>query len=509
MNNHPRHEGRPETAAQDALAVPPSVQERLRSLPSVDALHRRVQVQLDADVSGDSSLASDAGGVRSSTAAITDAVREALAAARHQIRAGHAAPSMDALVESALRALRAASEPHLRPLVNATGVVINTNLGRAPLSKRAIGELVSVASSYSNLEYDLTEGSRGSRHTHVAQLICTLTGAERALVVNNNAAAVLVALAALTSGKEVIISRGELVEIGGGFRIPDVLRQSGARLVEVGTTNKTRLADFAAAITDESAALLSVHPSNFRVIGFTETPALSALADLARTHGLPLLHDLGSGSLLPTESYGLQHEPTPQESIAAGADLVCFSGDKLLGGPQAGILAGRAALLDRIAVHPLMRAIRIDKLTLAALEGTLHDYADAIADARVPVIRMLALTVEEIRRRADQWVERLREANIPAVTVEGESAVGGGSLPGETLPTVLVAIAQQYAALLHLAPADTLPEIGELAARLRRAPLPVVARVLRGQLLLDPRTVLPEQDDHLITTIQSVVAASR
>lgn len=485
-------------ARTDPLDPPPadgaiSPVPRLRSLPSVDALVKHAQAQLHLFPEG------------TSQQTVTRAVRETLADARERVRAGRSLPSTDDLAASVLERLRRSSQSHLRPVINATGIVVNTNLGRAPLGQRAIEAMELVARAYSNLEYDLAAGERGSRHEHVAALLRALTGAENALVVNNNAAAVLVVLAALTAGKEVLISRGELVEIGGGFRIPDVLRQSGARLVEVGTTNKTRLADFAAAITTESGALLSVHPSNFRVLGFTETPTLAALAELAHQRGLPLLHDLGSGSLLPTESFGLEHEPTPQESIAAGVDIVCFSGDKLLGGPQVGIICGRAELLSRIAVHPLMRAIRIDKLTLAALEGTLRDYIDNAAHQRVPVIRMLATPYAAISQRAEQWAARLRAESIPAAVIDGESAVGGGSLPGETLPTALCAISNQYAALLAPDAASTLPEVGLVAARLRESHPPVVARVLRGQLLLDPRTVLPEQDDELLQAVQSAI----
>jgi L-seryl-tRNA(Ser) seleniumtransferase len=373
-------------------------------------------------------------------------------------------------------------------VINAQGVVLHTNLGRALLSPLALERLQAVATAYSNLELDLVRKERGSRYSHVEAVLRRLTRAEDALVVNNNAAAVLLGLETLAHGREVIVSRGELVEIGGGFRVPDVMRQGGARLVEVGTTNRTRVADYAAAIGPETGALLAVHPSNFRVVGFTETAPRSALADLAHAHTLPLIEDLGSGCLLATERWGLAHEPTPMESLAAGADVVCFSGDKLLGGPQAGIIVGRAAALAPLARHPLLRAMRIDKLTLAALEATLRHYRDGTAERDVPVWRMIAAPLAGLRERAERWAARLGEAGAQASTQPGESTVGGGSLPGETLPTVLCAV--------EAPGADA--EIASLAARLRRGAPPVVARVSRGRLLLDPRTVVPEQDEALL-----------
>src|SRR5205085_6693327 len=300
------------------------------------------------------------------------AVRTAIAEARADIRNGALCPSSNDLLAVAEHMLELEQQPHLRPVINATGVIINTNLGRSPLSLKALQAVQEVAGGYSNLEYDLDAGERGSRHSHVTDLLRELTGAEDALVTNNNAAAVLLALSTLAIGREVIISRGQLVEIGGGFRVPDVMRQSGCILVEVGTTNRTRVSDYEAALSERSAVLLAVHPSNFVISGFTESTPVAALAELAHRHNLPVMDDLGSGCLLDSAQYGLAHEPMPQESLAAGADVVCFSGDKLLGGPQAGILLGRAEILAQIAKHPLMRAMRIDKMTLAALEATLR-----------------------------------------------------------------------------------------------------------------------------------------
>ena len=462
-----------------------AVSAALRALPSVDALMRAVRSLMSGQV----------GHIPEDERGLVRAARAVIVDARSAIAAGEPCPPLAALAERAVARLTAARRSHLRPVINATGVVVNTNLGRAPLSEETITAVAAVARGYSNLEFDLETGERGSRHSHVRDLVCELTGAEDAVVVNNNAAAVLVVLAALAAGREVVVSRGELVEIGGGFRVPDVMRQSGAQLIEVGTTNRTRLADYEAAVSPETALLLAVHPSNFRIVGFTEAPELRSLAELAHARGLVLVHDLGSGSLGATEGWGLAHEPTPMESVAAGADVVCFSGDKLLGGPQAGLIVGRADSLHRIVRHPLMRAVRIDKLTLAALEATLRLHRDGLAASRVPVWRALAMPLEAIRRRAEAWAAQIRGWGFAAEAIEGLSTVGGGSLPGETLPTVLCALAGQRAARDD-AQATSLarPEVAALAARLRLGEPAVVARVYRDRVLLDPRTVAPEED---------------
>lgn len=412
--------------------------------------------------------------------------------------------SLEALISKASSYLIANLQPAPRPVINASGVIINTNLGRAPLSDAALASVAAVAAGYSALEYDLELGERGSRLTQVRELLRDVVGAEDALVVNNNAAAILVTLSALASGRDIIISRGELVEIGGGFRIPDVLRQSGARLVEVGTTNRTRVADFATAITTETALLLSVHPSNYRILGFTATPALNELAQTAHQHQIPLIHDLGSGALLRTERWGLLHEPMPQESIAAGADLVCFSGDKLLGGPQAGIVAGKATLIAQLERHPLTRAMRIDKLTLAALHATLQAYQNGAAEREIPVWRMIAAPPELMKARAEQWAEALRSQGVIAVAREGFSTIGGGSLPGETLPTWHCAITPKP--INPSTPTAAGDAASALSVRLRCGQTPVVARVLRDQVLLDPRTVLPEQDAALLEAVRDSFA---
>lgn len=419
------------------------------------------------------------------------ALRTSLAEARSAIRAGQPCPSFETLLTTTTALLEHAQHPSLQTVINATGVVINTNLGRAPLSAEALEAVRQVAGGYSNLEYVLEAGERGSRHGHVTALLRELTGAEAALVTNNNAAAVLLALSTLAAGHEVVISRGQLVEIGGGFRIPDVMRQSGCALVEVGTTNRTRLGDYEAALNEHTALLLSVHPSNFRVIGFTESTSLHEMAELAHQHGLLVMDDLGSGCLLASEHYALAHEPMPQESLAAGADVVCFSGDKLLGGPQAGILVGKAQIIARIARHPLMRALRIDKMTLAALEATLRHYQRGEAPTHIPIWRMIAMPAPHIARRANNWARQLRAQGLSAHTRRGESTIGGGSLPGETLPTTLLALDAAH---------TTLP-LEELARRLRTRHLPIVARISRDALLLDPRTVLEEQDEELIKAL--------
>lgn len=415
------------------------------------------------------------------------ALRLSLDRARAMISDGLPCPSTESLITTAAAWLEEEQRPHLQTVINATGVIINTNLGRAPLSQEALAAVRQIAGSYSNLEYELQVGERGSRHSHVETLLRELTGAEAALVVNNNAAALLLALSTLASGREVVISRGQLVEIGGGFRIPDVMRQSNCQLVEVGTTNRTRLSDYETALSEQTALLLTVHPSNFRVLGFTETTPLKDLIALAHERDLLVMEDLGSGCLLASEQYNLAHEPTPQESLEAGVDLVCFSGDKLLGGPQAGILVGKAEIIRRIARHPLIRAVRIDKMTLAALEATLRHYERGEASTHLPIWRMIAMSEEKIARRAESWADRLLAQQIPARTQPGVSTVGGGTLPGETLPTTLLAL---DASDLNL-------PLEAFSQRLRVRRNPIITRIQHDVLLFDPRTVLEEQDEEI------------
>ncbi len=437
--------------------------------------------------------------------ATVDALRAAAAAVRRAMAAGDAAYSSEDAVIAELEAGAASRlgetfRPSLVPVINASGVVIHTNLGRAPLAAPAIARVAEIARGYSSLEYDLGRGARGRRDVHAEALLCRLTGAEAAVAVNNNAAATLIVLAALAAGREVIVSRGELVEIGGGFRVPDVMAQSGAVLREVGTTNKTRAADYGAAISERTALILRVHPSNFRIEGFTERPALAELVALGKNFNIPVAEDLGSGHLRPGTDGGqmggrprsgppsdpMGAEPAVQATVAAGADLCCFSGDKLLGGPQAGIIVGRAAVIERIRTHPLMRALRVDKMTYAALEATLAEYAAGRARTTVPVQRMLTTTAEEIRPRAAALAAAVNAiSGWRAELVPGLSAIGGGSAPGVELPTWLVAIARD-----GLTP-DALEE------RLRSLTPPVIARIENDQVVFDLRTVLPHQDSEL------------
>jgi L-seryl-tRNA(Ser) seleniumtransferase len=456
-----------------------------RNLPAVETLTQMLEQRLDGD--------------RLPRALLADAARIEIEAARRGIAAGAGAPPVADLVAGAQRRARALAAPSLRPVVNATGVIIQTNLGRAPLSAAALRAMAEVGAGYSNLEYDLETGERGSRATHLVGLLCRLTGAEAALAVNNNAAAIVLALSALAAGREVIISRGQAVEIGGGFRIPDVLRQSNAALVEVGTTNRTYARDYAAAITERTALLMRVHTSNFKLTGFVHETPLAELAALARERGLATLDDLGSGTLLPTAPYGLAPEPTVQESIAAGADLVTFSGDKLLGGPQAGLIIGRAELVAQLRRHPLARALRVDKTTLAGLEATLLAYLHGRAAEEIPIWRMIAATPEALRARAERLVAAIggdagraaSGAGWSASVVSCESAVGGGSLPGETLPSSAVAID------------GARPDA--LASALRRSVPPVIGRIAEQRLLLDVRTVLAEQEAALLEAVRAAL----
>jgi len=427
-------------------------------------------------------------------ALLVDLVRQRLESVRRSIALGNSCPSFDEIVESICAQAEALSHPSLRPVINATGVILHTNLGRAPLSEEAVTAMDRAAKGYTNLEFDLDSGRRSSRQVHVEQVLCQLSGAESALVVNNNASGVLLALSALARRGEVIASRGQAVEIGGGFRIPEVMRQSGAKLVEVGTTNCTYITDYEGAISRRTAALLRVHASNFRVVGFTHSVALAELVALGERHDLPLLDDLGSGCFLDTTQFGLDPEPMVQDSVARGAGLVLFSGDKLVGGPQAGIIVGKKDLMDKLRRHPLARAVRIDKIGLAGLAATLLHYLKGEAVKRVPVWRMISAPVEEIERRAELWAQALKGL---AEVIDGETMVGGGSLPGGTLPTKLVALGTQGGS-------QGQSTVQTLARRLRRQGTPVIGRISGNVLLLDPRTVLPEEDGVVLEALHSV-----
>ena len=447
-----------------------------RALPSVDSIlsHERVR------------------SIAEGSAEVTGIVRQAIEVARATVAAGKPAPSEDQIVESVLGIARAAFAPSLRPVINATGVISHTNLGRAPLSGDAIAAMAAVSRGYSNLEFDLESGQRGSRYVHLEDVLRRLTGAEAAIAVNNNASALLLALSALARDREVVVSRGQAVEIGGGFRIPDVMLQSGARLREVGTTNRTYLRDYEEAIGEETAAIMRVHASNFRVVGFTESPSINELGRLAGQRNVLLLDDIGSGALLDTREYGLAPEPTVQESLAAGADLVLFSGDKLLGGPQAGILAGRGDLVAKLRRHPLARAVRMDKATIAGLTATLLHYLRGEAVEKVPVWQMIAMPLAETQRRARRVA---RSIGAAARVVDSRSMVGGGSLPEESLPSKAVSIEGDGA------------YVTRLAGRLRAGEPAVIARIERDTLLLDPRTVSKEEIAPLCAAVKTAMGA--
>ncbi len=426
-----------------------------------------------------------------------EALRQSLDRLRENLRRGKNGDTISdtALIAQAGQTLEEWFAPTLRRVINATGIIVHTNLGRAPLAESALAAIREVAQGYSTLEYDLETGKRGSRSLHAEALLQRITGAQAALVVNNNAAAVLLALTALAgptgdypAGRGAIISRGQLIEIGGGFRIPDVMAQSGARLIEVGTTNRTHLHDYGNAMAEDTALILRAHRSNFAIVGFTTEPSLAELAELAHSRKLLLLDDLGSGALLDTAAFGLAAEPTVQASLKAGADLVMFSGDKLLGGPQAGILVGKAEIIEQLKRHPLARAVRADKLCLAALAATLGHYLKGDALAHVPVWQMIGQPLDEIRNRAKRWLKMLVKAGLNAEICDGLSAVGGGSLPGETLPTVLVAIG--------VAAPDP------AATRLRQHDPPVITRIEEGRIVIDPRTVLPRDEKDLLAALK-------
>jgi len=480
-----------------------------RLIPSIEQLRQRPRVAALQE--------------RYGHAAVVEALRAGTAVLRRLLSGGSApgerpGPELPAtpeeaaaLVESDLEArLREMFQSSLRPIVNATGVIVHTNLGRAPLGEAALDQVVAVGRRYSTLEYDLAEGGRGHRDAHAAQLLCRLTGAESAVVVNNNAAATMLILAALAAHREVVVSRGELVEIGGGFRVPEVMEQSRAILREVGTTNRTRAADYEAAVGEKTALFLRVHRSNFTIEGFTEQPSLRELVELGRRRGVPVVEDLGSGNLagglaeaagpaglraadLPWLEPFLRDEPTVQGSLAAGVDVVCVSGDKLLGGPQAGIILGRADLLGRIRRHPLMRAFRADKMTYAALTGTLAEYAAGRARDTVPVLRMLTRTPESIEARAAAVAAALASSGLyDCEIIDGRSAIGGGTTPGLTLPTRLLALSRRGLSA------------AALEAALRRLDPPIIARIERDRLVLDLRTVFEDEDAALVHALRTI-----
>ncbi len=443
----------------------------LASIPSVEQL---LQTRIAADLIGEYGRP-----------LVLQAIRAELTDFRRQINQGNKKLDQEAIFENLRHRLETWLSNSLSPVINATGVILHTNLGRAPLSHAAIHAMQGVAGGYSTLEYDLVKGERGERSMHATHLLTRLTNAQAALVVNNNAAAVLLILTALANRKRVIISRTQLVEIGGGFRIPDVMKQSGAKLVEIGTTNRVNMSDYEAALQEECPIVLRAHHSNFKIIGFTEEPDLEQIARLAHERNALLVDDLGSGALIDTARFRLAHEPTVQESLAAGADLVCFSGDKLLGGPQAGIIVGRLDLITRLKKHPLARAIRADKLCLAALSATLLHYLKDEAERMVPIWQMISITPEQVRARAQHWAKKLNFGEV----LESRATVGGGSLPEETLPTFVLALSPQS------------PQ--KFLQRLRGLNPPIIARIENDKVMLDPRTVLPEQEGAILVGLMN------
>ena len=453
----------------------------MRSIPSIEQLRQRPALLALEDAYG--------------RAAIIDALRAEADVMRARQSPGEPGDVVAEIERATIARLASECAPSLRRVINATGVIIHTNLGRAPLARAAGARVADLAAGYTNLEYDLTKGARGRRDVHAERLLRRLTGAEAAVVVNNNAAATLLVLAALAAGREVIISRGELVEIGGGFRVPEVLAQSGAILREVGTTNRTRAADYAAAISDRTALILRVHPSNFRIEGFTERPSLDDLVSIARRFNLPVVEDAGSGYLagdLESSPGWLRNEPSVSHSLAAGADLVMFSGDKLLGGPQAGIIVGGTDALQRIRTHPLMRALRVDKMTYAALEATLGEYAAGRAASTIPVAAMIAMPLEAIDQRAQALADSLNAAGIRNRIVDGASTIGGGSAPGSTLPTRLVEIDHPSRSAQHI------------ERQLREHEVPIIARIEKDRVVLDLRTVDAADDGVLLIACKAL-----
>ncbi len=420
------------------------------------------------------------------------AIRKVLEGVRLRYSEGDSIPAEEDLLIGVIDKLASWTAPTLQPVINATGVILHTNLGRAPISSSALQAIQAATSGYSSLEYQLDKGRRGSRTIHAESTLKQLTTAEGVLVVNNNASAVLLILSVMATRRKVVIARSQLVEIGGGFRIPDVMKQSGAKLFEIGTTNRVHLYDYERAIQEESIKMvMRVHRSNFQILGFTSEPTLEEIVTISHLAGVPVVDDLGSGSLIDTAEFGLGHEPMVQESLSAGVDLVCFSGDKLLGGPQAGIILGKLELINKLKKHPLARAIRADKLCLAALSATMLHYLKSEALTEIPVWSMISEPLEQIKSKAGRWIEFLGQGDL----VEGKSTVGGGSLPGETLPTWLIAFSVRHP--------------NKVLSSLREAQPPIIARLEEDRLVLDPRTVLANQEEQLLSNLQMILSSRR
>ncbi|UCB52449.1 MAG: L-seryl-tRNA(Sec) selenium transferase [Candidatus Zixiibacteriota bacterium] len=455
------------------------IKERLRQIPSVEKILESPELQSEIG--------------EFSHPLVAAAVKHAVEMIRDEVKRGKAAISNSDIVKMVKNIIVEQTSAALKPVINAAGVILHTNLGRAPMDEETLSFIQNVSTTYSNLEFDLKEGKRSKRGIFVEKLLCLLTSAEAAMTVNNNAGAVLLILSALASGKEVIVSRGELVQIGGGFRIPEILALSGAKLKEVGTTNQTAVSDYEGAITPETAVLLKVHQSNFKMIGFVKRPLINELVKLGKKHNLCVVEDLGSGVLLRTEDFELAHEPTALEALSSGADLVCFSGDKLLGAPQAGIILGKKEYLDVLKKHPLHRALRLDKMFLAGLEKILLYYLKGQATDKIPVWQMISAPVKTLQARAEKIKVEFEKSGIKVAIHESQSTVGGGSLPGETLPTVVISV-------------NTSADISadRLATLFREQPVPIIGRIENDKFVLDLRTVFPHQDEMIVSAIKNI-----
>jgi L-seryl-tRNA(Ser) seleniumtransferase len=462
------------------------IKEKLRQLPSVEKILESEKLKSRIE--------------KYSHPLITEAARETLLSIREQIKENKENPediSFDQLVQKVSQRVDENTSNFTRPVINATGVILHTNLGRAPLDEETLSHIVEISKNYDNLEFDLDAGKRSHRGIFLQKLLCQLTQAEDALAVNNNAGAVLLILTALAKGKEVIVSRGELVQIGGGFRIPEILALSGATLKEVGTTNKTSLSDYQNAITGDTALLLKVHQSNFRMIGFVERPSIGQLVELGKKHNLCVAEDLGSGVMLRTEDFELAHEPTVLEAISAEADLVCFSGDKLLGAPQAGIILGKKKYVEMLRRHPLHRALRLDKMFIAGLEGVLLSYLKGEATRKIPAWQMISTPLDVLKRRAENIGVQLKKSEISITIGESASTVGGGSLPGETLPTIVISV--ESAGMSH-----TVHSADRQARLFREQSPPIIGRIEDEKFVLDLRTIFPHQDELVIKAIKNI-----
>jgi len=468
------------------------IKEKLRQLPSIEKILESEKLKDKIE--------------KYSHPLVTETARETLLSIREEIKENPQDISVDQIIEKVSQKVDEKISDMIQPVINATGVILHTNLGRAPLDEETLSHIVEISKSYNNLEFDLKAGKRSHRGVFLQKLLCQLTQAESSLAVNNNAGAVLLILTALAKGKEVIVSRGELVQIGGGFRIPEILALSGAILKEVGTTNKTSLSDYENAITGNAAFLLKVHQSNFRMIGFVERPSVGQLVELGKKHNLCVVEDLGSGVMLRTEDFELAHEPSVLEAISAGADLVCFSGDKLLGAPQAGIILGKKKYIDLLRKHPLHRALRLDKMFVAGLESVLLSYLKGEATKKICVWQMISTPLDVLKKRAKNIGAQLKKSGISISITESKSTVGGGSLPGETLPTIVISV-QSFGTSPQDKSAPSIDLSADRQAKLfREQSPPIIGRIEDEKFVLDLRTIFPDQDDLMVKAIKNIFA---